>query len=125
MKTVIMRRDIPEEKLTQYWCFIEGLRLAGSSYTSLKKEMPSFVDIVDEVLISFGESMAMVPQLIEVGIIPESMLLTLKKIDSLLESLDITATLSEEEVLNHSQRLESMALARRLLSELGENIPVD
>jgi hypothetical protein len=75
------------ESTTHLSMLIQSLQLLAASYEQQVNALPAFVDIPDEVALTFSETFLLAGPLVEKGLITFDQQVELKQLDALLEQM--------------------------------------
>jgi hypothetical protein len=128
-KTVLNRKTFPGTNKHipgLYWLFIDGIRMMASEYEELRKELPDFVDVPDEVVLCFDDAETFSSQLLKAGVITSEHFDLVNKINSLIDEIPHESYEWEpSKQMEVSIWIKCREIARDLLKLLGEKLPED
>ena len=99
---------------------IESVKLMAADYEIQIQQFPDFVHIPDEIALTFNECILFVEQVCNVGLINDSQIAELRKLDSIFDVLDRDAKNYTLDALESgSQWQEIRSISRDILESFG------
>lgn len=104
---------------------IEALELVAADSEIQRTVLPTFVHIPDEIALALGDSMLLLDQIIDGGLLKDEQVILLRKLDAIFtaKSGSDHASFRTEDAMKHDEMWkETRTLARKILQSLNQPV---